>query len=327
MLYKKIEETNTLVRELLTKKVESPLYRSFASLLQASIAQKRIYDRALIARVCCEVVGGRWHAFLPIFAALELLDCAILIIDDILDEAKFRNDRPAFYRKYGLKCSLILAEIVKSISADILRQAVYAHCQFHRIMRSFERMFQEVYVGQYQDLNYENQDLSFVDRDMYLRMVELTTGAQIAACCEIGALAGGGTEGQIRHLRLVGRYVGTSYQIRDDLIDYIDNRKKIGKTPFLDFMRGKKRLPLIVAWSLARGNQKLSIERLFKNRHHLTGKSKRKLIEIISDELVLQEIHRISSVLEDKALWHLKRLPSSSHRETLEHIAKIGATI
>ena len=73
----------------------------------------------------------------------------------------------------------------------------------------------------------------------------MKTAAFIRCCCEIGALAAGGTKAQVAALGSYGEKAGMAFQIADDLLDYRGDKAKTGKPVATDFREGQATLPLI----------------------------------------------------------------------------------
>jgi geranylgeranyl pyrophosphate synthase len=62
----------------------------------------------------------------------------------------------------------------------------------------------------------------------------------------MGGLLGGGNENQISSLVCFGESVGTAFQIKDDLLDLLEEREKVGKPTGRDLEKGKMTLPTIL---------------------------------------------------------------------------------
>ncbi len=77
------------------------------------------------------------------------------------------------------------------------------------------------------------------------------TAALIAAACECGVLAGGGSPKQRRALHTYGANLGLAFQIIDDLLDYQGDPAVTGKAVGNDLREGKMTLPIIIALQTA----------------------------------------------------------------------------
>ncbi|OWU65097.1 MAG: hypothetical protein CBB60_006450 [Armatimonadetes bacterium Cent15-Ar3] len=83
------------------------------------------------------------------------------------------------------------------------------------------------------------------EEESHLNILRMKTAAFIRCCCEIGALAAGGTKAQVAALGQYGEQAGMAFQIADDLLDYRGDKAKTGKPVATDFREGQSTLPLI----------------------------------------------------------------------------------
>ena len=89
-------------------------------------------------------------------------------------------------------------------------------------------------------------------------------------------------------------------QLRDDLIDYINNRALINKSPFRDFETNKKRLPILLAYRFGNEVERKTIrELLFKKT--LNNSDKETLSSIVSNEMVVSYLNNLNTSLLNSA--------------------------
>ena len=60
------------------------------------------------------------------------------------------------------------------------------------------------------------------------------TGALIKAACQLGVLAGQGSEKQLEAAAAFAEHLGLAFQIRDDMLDVIGDAKELGKATGVD---------------------------------------------------------------------------------------------
>ena len=63
----------------------------------------------------------------------------------------------------------------------------------------------------------------------YLRRIKRKTALLIAASCQLGAIAAGANRDTVSRLFWYGYFVGMSYQIIDDILDFVSTEEKLGK--------------------------------------------------------------------------------------------------
>jgi octaprenyl-diphosphate synthase len=99
--------------------------------------------------------------------------------------------------------------------------------------------------GEFMQLhNATNYNLAEAD---YFAVIMGKTARLIGATCEIGALVAGADVEDRLALRNYGIHLGSAFQIIDDLLDYLGDEDKTGKSVGNDFQEGKMTLPLIIA--------------------------------------------------------------------------------
>ena len=93
-----------------------------------------------------------------------------------------------------------------------------------------------------QTMRRRDTNLSLAD---YYRVIDLKTAELFWVSCRLGALLSGHGTGFVKAANDFGRHLGIAYQIYDDLVDFIGEEKKIGKTLGTDLATGKLTLPLM----------------------------------------------------------------------------------
>jgi geranylgeranyl diphosphate synthase type I len=79
-----------------------------------------------------------------------------------------------------------------------------------------------------------------------MTMIAGKTGALTRACCEIGAILGGGDAATVAALSEFGRDLGLSFQLQDDVLGIWGDPDKTGKADS-DLAHRKKTLPVLYA--------------------------------------------------------------------------------
>ncbi len=297
-----IDETQHSLTPKISTLIQTIGKDDISLMLCEAVTAKKAYDRALMVRLACEAVGGKWTDAICAMTAVELMDFSVIVIDDILDESPRRKNELSVQNKWGIKNAIIAASVLKSFATQALLSngSITTVNKLKDVVITFEQIHHEIYVGQFLDIKYEGLDFRRVDVKSYLEMIQYTTGSQISGCCKIGGIIGGGRDEDISSLGRYGLYTGTIFQIRDDLIDYIDSESDTWKTPFLDFKRKKKRLPLLLGMRNSSKGERVFLQSLF-NKRTLNQKEKEKLLQIITKKKNVNVIKKNISTLKNKA--------------------------
>ena len=86
---------------------------------------------------------------------------------------------------------------------------------------------------QFQDQFNSNQTIT-----NYLRRINRKTALLIQLSTQVGAITSNASNDVIRKLKMIGHYIGMSFQIIDDVLDFTSSEKKLGKPVGSDLMNG-----------------------------------------------------------------------------------------
>ena len=134
----------------------------------------------------------------------------------------------------------------------------------HRILQLFNKTAREVCEGQQLDIDFEK--MPEVSLDAYIEMIGLKTSVLLAASLEIGAILGGASEGNCRHIYEFGKNLGIAFQIQDDYLDAFGDPEKFGKDTGGDIRQNKKTFLLLHALEVASPEQKKVLQQLMQQQ-------------------------------------------------------------
>ena len=79
-----------------------------------------------------------------------------------------------------------------------------------------------------------------------MRRINRKTALLIQLATEVGALTSNASDEVVRKLKMIGHYIGMSFQIIDDVLDFTSSEKKLGKPVGSDLMNGHITLPVLL---------------------------------------------------------------------------------
>ncbi len=205
-------------------------------------------ERSFLINLITKHYGGSLEEVKELCIAAELLNASTFFIDDILDDGRIRENKPAVWVKYGLKATLNAHEVLRSLCHGLVSgfcaKPFITKDQALVIVEEFNRIFHNVYVGQQLDIESVRR-VNFSEDD-YFQIVELSSGSQFAGICKIAALAAGAPQIEADALTSVGLKFALCAQIRDDIIELLGDGEVIGKELGVDLKAGRPRLPIII---------------------------------------------------------------------------------
>lgn len=172
-------------------------------------------------------------------AVVEMVHLATLVHDDIMDDAELRRSRRTAAREYGEAAAVLLGDALFSQALHIASgfpttEVCLAVSASTRLVCSGEIM---------QTLRRHEVDISLAH---YRRIIDLKTAELFRVSCYLGSRLAGRDPACVSGAEAFGRHLGIAYQIYDDLVDFLGEEARIGKTLGTDLASGKLTLPLMM---------------------------------------------------------------------------------
>ena len=225
-------------------------------LVQAQLERGGKGIRPALCMATCGAFGGDTARALPSAAALELLHNAFLVHDDIEDASEYRRGRPTLHREHGIPLAINTGDAMNAISARLLKQnfTLLGPQLGVRVLDEFDHMSTETIEGQAMELGWiRDNDCSTSEQD-YLRMVlKKTSWYSFIHPMRIGALIAQPERDDLDVFNRFGYFLGTAFQIQDDVLNLTGDRGKYGKEIGGDLLEGKR--TLILAHAMGNANQ------------------------------------------------------------------------
>jgi geranylgeranyl diphosphate synthase type II len=177
-----------------------------------------------------------------------MLHNAFLVHDDIEDESELRRGMPTMHAEHGVPIAVNAGDMLTALSVRILRDnlPVLGLPLAWRVYDEFDHMMQESLEGQAMELGWMRDNRCDVTDDDYLRMVlKKTCWYSFIHPCRIGALIATKDRVDLDRFNRFGCYLGTAFQIQDDLLNLTGDERRYGKEIGGDLLEGKRTLMLI----------------------------------------------------------------------------------
>ena len=222
-------------------KIEAALEQCFRlpkNLPQAGLAEAMRYSllaggkriRPMLVLEFCRIAGGKMRMAMPVACAIEMLHTYSLIHDDLpcMDNDELRRGKPTNHVVYG-ECTATLAGDTLQAEAfgTILRSDLPAERRAACAGILADAVgLDGMCCGQYLDMIWEGRDLTEQElTDINSRK----TGALLAAACQMGVAAAGGSQRMLDSAGHFGAALGMAFQIRDDMLDVLSTEEELGK--------------------------------------------------------------------------------------------------
>lgn len=275
---------------------------------------------------------GFRRSIVTIASALELFHAAALIHDDIIDSSDTRRGRSSAHRhfeslhrssgwssdaeNFGRTAAILLGDLLLGWSDELLDEGIASlgdRDAASAARGEFNRMRTEVTAGQYLDAVEENA-WSIRDESALLPAAErviLYKSAKysVASPLAIGALAAGGSVGQLATLRDFGFPLGVAFQLRDDILGVFGDPDRTGKPSGDDLREGKRTVLVALARQKLPGTPRRILDELLGDRG-LDGQQIAMLQRTIIDSgacdavegMIAQNVRRAHAALDEASL-------------------------
>lgn len=243
-------------------------------------------------------------------AVLEMLHMATLVHDDIIDDSTHRRGQLTTQQKYGKDFAVYTGDYIFTKCFEILAE----YYELHH-MKELSSAISRVCMGEIEQFDGRYRYQTSIKK--YLRVIGAKTSALLAISLSVGAHEAGCDEKFCKKLGKIGLHMGNAFQIIDDILDYVGDETRVGKTLGNDIRQGYYTLPLLYA--LRRNDAQLN--QLLES-------------DVYTDEVVNAIIHRVNELggvkkaqelaqkYTKKSLKEIASLPEGPGRDHLEWITK-----
>ena len=248
-------------------------------------------------------------------ALIEFIHTSTLLHDDVVDESDMRRGKATANNTFGNAASVLVGDFIVTRAFQMMTEL--GSLKILSLMSAAVNIIAEGEVLQLMNCN--DPDTT---EDSYMRVIYSKTARLFEAAAQASAIIASASEEQERALADYGRYLGTAFQLIDDLLDYSADNKALGKNIGDDLSEGKPTLPLLHAMRHAAPEQAAMIRKAIvegNGRHLLTD-----VLEIMQSCGSLEWTQKRAEEEAGKAISALKILPESPWRRALEGLAHLA---
>jgi len=290
---------------------DSVVHKSAHHLLE--IAGKRL-------RPMCVVLASRLGEGLDdktreFGVAVELVHCATLLHDDVVDAGDRRRGAPAARTLYGNAASIFAGDW---LLVDALRRVRAAEMP-DVLVRLLDIIDEMIFA---EAIQLENRGRIDARMRTYMQVVEGKTAALFRWAMFAGARAGGLDAEVCTSLEEFGLHLGVAFQLIDDHLDYAGDGSTIGKSPFADLREGKMTHPVIVALERDPSLRPVLDALVASPVDEVPEEEKSRLLTALNHTGALESTRELAIHEADQACLALGGLPESRARDALITVAR-----
>jgi geranylgeranyl diphosphate synthase type II len=283
--------------------------------------------RPALCIATCRAFGGSAQAVLPSAVTLELFHNAFLVHDDVEDGSEYRRGLPTLHSEHGVGIAVNVGDAMNVLSIRPLMDnlTVLGSERTWRVFQEVEHMVRESVEGQAIELGWVRDNTCDLTAADYLRMtLKKTCWYTCIHPCRIGALVAAPT-GSLDRFNRFGYFMGAAFQIQDDVLNLVGDRKKYGKEIGGDIWEGKRTMILIHALNQSSVKEKERLGRFLATpRVQRAAKDVRWVYRLMAKYDCIEFARSAARQLAGAALFEFYKaygaLPDSEDKRFLEQI-------
>ena len=240
--------------------------------------------------------------------AIEFIHNATLIHDDLIDGAPTRRGLRTIHESLGPNPAIIIGDYYFAKGANLMSQI--GNPEIDAVL---SQTVMTICFGEMLQLTSQRRYEQSLDE--YYAKIERKTAVLLAASTFCGAVLGGLEDRQVEALRRFGRLLGMSFQIADDVLDYLATEQEVGKPVGNDLKQGTVTLPLMLARQASNGRLDAVLAKPV-----LDDADYAEVVRIVRDSSGIDESYAYAKSFGDKARAELESFPPSAYRDALESL-------
>ncbi len=241
-------------------------------------------------------------------SVIELIHTATLVHDDIVDDSNFRRGFFSINALWKNKIAVLVGDFL--LSKGML---LCIENKDFDLLEYISIAVREMSEGEL--LQAEKARGLNINEDLYLEIIRKKTATLMATCCAIGAMSVNANKEIVDKLFKFGELIGLTFQIRDDLFDYGEN--KIGKPIGIDIKDKKMTLPLIHVINKVSPKDRNWILNTLK-KHNKNKLRVKQLISFVKEKGGVEYAEKVMLNYKSKALNMILEFPKNDFRKSLE---------
>ena len=173
-------------------------------------------------------------------AIIELVHTATLLHDDVVDASALRRGQATANQRWGNEASVLVGDFLYSRAFQMM-----VDTDSMRVMEILSKATNTIAEGEV--LQLLNRNDPKITEERYLEVIRSKTAKLFEAAGQLAAVVCQRPGIEELALANYGAYLGTAFQLVDDVLDYSATSSELGKNIGDDLAEGKPTLPLLHA--------------------------------------------------------------------------------
>lgn len=271
--------------------------------------------RPLLTVLAARAVGIDGNQHHTLAAIIEFIHTATLLHDDVVDESTMRRGRETANELFGNQASVLVGDFLYTRSFQMM-----VSLDRMRVMQILSDATNVIAEGEVlQLMNCNDPDTS---EDRYLQVIYSKTARLFEAATLLAAVLTDQTPEIELAMQNYGKYLGTAFQLVDDILDYAADSNKMGKNVGDDLAEGKPTLPLLYAMWHGNQSQSAMIKEAIEKSNGMDNLQA--ILAAMEDTGSLTYTKTLALNASQDAVDALAPLPESDYKQALISLARIS---
>ncbi|GEM74303.1 octaprenyl diphosphate synthase [Vibrio sagamiensis] len=271
--------------------------------------------RPLLAILSARALNYQGHGHTMAAAFIEFIHTATLLHDDVVDESDMRRGKATANAAFGNAASVLVGDFIYTRSFQMMTEL--GSMKILKLMSNAVNVIAEGEVQQLMNCNDPN-----ITEENYMQVIYSKTARLFESATQIGAILSNAPEEVEVAMQNYGKYLGTAFQLIDDVMDYTSDGKDMGKNVGDDLAEGKPTLPLLHAMHNTTTDNATMIREAIEKSNGMEYLEE--ILQVMEQSGSLEYTTKKALEEADKAIAELEVLPESEYKEAMISLAHMA---
>jgi len=272
--------------------------------------------RPMLTVLAARALSYQGEKHWDIAAIIEFIHTATLLHDDVVDESNMRRGRETANALFGNSASVLVGDFLYTRSFQMMTKL--GDMRIMDILSDATNIVAEGEVLQLMNCN----DASTTE-ESYMQVIYCKTAKLFEAATRLAAVIAKQDKKIEQAMADYGKFLGTAFQLVDDIMDYTADAKEMGKNVGDDLSEGKPTLPLLYAMQHGNDKQAQLIKEAIEQGNGMDNLTA--ILEAMEETGSLRYTQKQAEIEADKAIKALDVLDDSDYKQALISLAHIAA--
>jgi octaprenyl-diphosphate synthase len=248
-------------------------------------------------------------------AIIEFIHTATLLHDDVVDESTMRRGRETANEVFGNQASVLVGDFLYTRSFQMM-----IGLKRMRVMEILADATNVIAEGEVlQLMNCNDPETS---EESYMQVIYSKTARLFEAATLLSAVLTDQSQDIELAMQNYGKYLGTAFQLVDDILDYAADANEMGKNMGDDLAEGKPTLPLLYAMWNGTADQTKLIRDAIENSNGMNNLSE--ILAAMKETGALEYTKSQAKKAAQQAVDALRPIQESEYKQALIGLANLS---